>query len=66
MVELVESIDKAGMATTPEDIANTLAFWISDVNKKLNGQAIEVSVATERPSGGADQLYRESILGVLG
>lgn len=53
------------MATTPEDITNMLAFWFSDANKKLNGQAIEVSVATESPSGGADQLCRESILGML-
>ena len=54
MTGLVESMAKAGTATTPEDIANTVAFLVSDVAKKLNGQVIEVSGITGRPLGGED------------
>lgn len=46
MVDFVESIAEKGMATTPEDIANTVAFLVSDVSKKLNGQVLEVSGIT--------------------
>jgi 3-oxoacyl-[acyl-carrier protein] reductase len=43
MIELVESMAKAGKATTPEDIANTVAFLVSDLANKLSGQILEVS-----------------------
>jgi len=43
MMELVEDLAKAGKTTTPEDIANTVAFLVSDVSNKLSGQVLEVS-----------------------
>jgi NAD(P)-dependent dehydrogenase (short-subunit alcohol dehydrogenase family) len=48
MIELVENLDKAGRATTPEDIGNTVAFLVSDISNKLSGQILEVTA----PSGG--------------
>jgi len=54
MVELVESMAKKGLATTPEDIANTVAFLVSDVANKLSGQVIEVFAAAGSSGGGAD------------
>ena len=49
MIDLVENLDKAGRATTPEDIGNTVAFLVSDVANKLSGQILEVAA----PSGGS-------------
>jgi NAD(P)-dependent dehydrogenase (short-subunit alcohol dehydrogenase family) len=43
MAELVDSMAKAGKTTTPEDIANAVAFLVSDVSSKLSGQVLEVS-----------------------
>jgi 3-oxoacyl-[acyl-carrier protein] reductase len=43
MVELVDNLAKAGKTTTPEDIANAVAFLVSDVSSKLSGQVLEVS-----------------------
>jgi NAD(P)-dependent dehydrogenase (short-subunit alcohol dehydrogenase family) len=48
MAELVDNLAKAGKTTTPEDIANTVAFLVSDVAGKLSGQVLEVSA----PLGG--------------
>ena len=43
MVGLVENLAKIGKSVTPEDIANAVAFLVSDVSNKLSGQVIEVS-----------------------
>jgi len=43
MAELVDNMAKAGKTTTPEDIANAVAFLVSDVSSKLSGQILEVS-----------------------
>ena len=43
MAELVDNLAKAGKTTTPEDIANAVAFLVSDVSSKLSGQILEVS-----------------------
>ena len=43
MAELVDKLAAAGKTTTPEDIASTVAFLVSDVSSKLLGQVIEVS-----------------------
>ena len=43
MAGIVESLAKAGKTTTPEDIAYTTAFLVSDVSSKLSGQIFEVS-----------------------
>jgi NAD(P)-dependent dehydrogenase (short-subunit alcohol dehydrogenase family) len=43
MAELVANLAKAGKTTTPEDIANAVAFLVSDVSNKLSGQVLEVS-----------------------
>jgi NAD(P)-dependent dehydrogenase (short-subunit alcohol dehydrogenase family) len=43
MAELVAKLAKAGKTTTPEDIANAVAFLVSDVSAKLSGQVLEVS-----------------------
>jgi len=43
MADLVDNLAKAGKTTTPEDIANTAAFLVSDVSSKLSGQILEVS-----------------------
>ena len=48
MAELVDNLAKAGKTTTPEDIANAVAFLVSDVSSKLSGQILEVSA----PMGG--------------
>jgi 2-hydroxycyclohexanecarboxyl-CoA dehydrogenase len=48
MAELVDNLVKAGKTTTPEDIANAVAFLVSDVSSKLSGQVLEVSA----PLGG--------------
>ncbi|MCX7912877.1 MAG: SDR family oxidoreductase, partial [Dehalococcoidales bacterium] len=48
MAELVDELARAGKAVTPEDIANVVAFLVSDVSSKLSGQVIEVSA----PLGG--------------
>jgi enoyl-[acyl-carrier-protein] reductase (NADH) len=53
MIELVESLAKAGRATTPEDIANAVAFFVSDLANKLSGQVLEVS-APSPPSFRSD------------
>jgi NAD(P)-dependent dehydrogenase (short-subunit alcohol dehydrogenase family) len=50
MAELVDNLAKAGKTTTPEDIANTVAFLVSDVAGKLSGQVLEVSA----PLGGRE------------
>jgi NAD(P)-dependent dehydrogenase (short-subunit alcohol dehydrogenase family) len=47
MVELVENLAKAGKTTTPEDIADTVAFLVSDVSSKLSGQVLEVSAPSD-------------------
>jgi len=49
MAELVDNMAKAGKTTTPEDIANAVAFLVSDVSSKLSGQILEVSA----PTGGS-------------
>lgn len=54
MIELVESMAREGLATTPEDIANTVAFLVSDVAEKLSGQVIEVFSAAGSSRGRAD------------
>jgi NAD(P)-dependent dehydrogenase (short-subunit alcohol dehydrogenase family) len=43
MAELVDNLAKAGKTTTPEDIANAVAFLVSDISSKLSGQVLEVS-----------------------
>ena len=43
MSRLVDNLAKEGKTTTPEDIANTVAFLVSDVSSKLSGQVLEVS-----------------------
>jgi NAD(P)-dependent dehydrogenase (short-subunit alcohol dehydrogenase family) len=50
MAEIVDSLAKAGRTTTPEDIANAVAFLVSDVSAKLSGQILEVS-APAAPAG---------------
>jgi NAD(P)-dependent dehydrogenase (short-subunit alcohol dehydrogenase family) len=47
MSGIVDALAKAGKTTTPEDIANAVAFLVSDVSGKLSGQILEVSA----PSG---------------
>ncbi len=49
MAEIVDNLAKAGKTTTPEDIANAVAFLVSDVASKLSGQILEVSA----PAGGS-------------
>lgn len=46
MSAIVDNLAKAGKTTTPEDIANTVAFLVSDVSSKLSGQILEVSAPT--------------------
>jgi NAD(P)-dependent dehydrogenase (short-subunit alcohol dehydrogenase family) len=46
MAELVANLAKAGKTTTPEDIANAVAFLVSDVSAKLSGQVLEVSAVS--------------------
>ncbi len=46
MAEIVANLAKAGKTTTPEDIANAVAFLVSDVSAKLSGQILEVSAPT--------------------
>jgi NAD(P)-dependent dehydrogenase (short-subunit alcohol dehydrogenase family) len=43
MAGIVDSLAKAGKTTTPEDIANTVAYLVSDVSGKVSGQVIVVS-----------------------
>ena len=43
MAGIVDSLAKAGKTATPEDIANAVAFLVSDVSSKLSGQIFEVS-----------------------
>ncbi len=50
MAGIVEALAKAGKTTTPEDIANAVAFLVSDVSSKLSGQIFEVS-APNSPRG---------------
>ncbi|OGN94881.1 MAG: hypothetical protein A2Y89_01015 [Chloroflexi bacterium RBG_13_51_18] len=52
MAGIVEALAKAGKTTTPEDIAYTVAFLVSDVSAKLSGQVLEVSAPTG-PGGAA-------------
>ncbi len=52
MGEIVTALAKAGKTTTPEDIANAVAFLVSDVSGKLSGQVLEVS-APSGPAGAA-------------
>jgi len=46
MVDLVDNLAREGRATTPEDIANSVAFLVSDVSGRLTGQVLEVSNVT--------------------
>ena len=46
MASIVENLAKAGKTATPEDIANAVAFLVSDVSTKLSGQIFEVSAPT--------------------
>jgi NAD(P)-dependent dehydrogenase (short-subunit alcohol dehydrogenase family) len=46
MAEIVDNMAKSGKTTTPEDIANAVAFLVSDVSSKLSGQILEVSAPT--------------------
>jgi len=43
MIALVDRLAEAGKTTTPQDIANAVAFLVSDVSGKLTGQVLEVS-----------------------
>jgi NAD(P)-dependent dehydrogenase (short-subunit alcohol dehydrogenase family) len=43
MAGIVDTLAKAGKTSTPEDIANAVAFLVSDVSGKLSGQIFEVS-----------------------
>jgi 3-oxoacyl-[acyl-carrier protein] reductase len=43
MIGLVEQLDRIGKAVTPEDIAYTVGYLVSDVSSKVVGQVIEVS-----------------------
>jgi len=43
MAGIVDNLAKAGKTTTPEDIANTVAYLVSDVSGKVSGQTIIVS-----------------------
>ena len=43
MAGIVDALAKAGKTTTPEDIANTVAYLVSDVSAKVSGQTIIVS-----------------------
>jgi NAD(P)-dependent dehydrogenase (short-subunit alcohol dehydrogenase family) len=43
MAELVDRLAEAGKTTTPEDIANAVAFLVSDVSSKWLGQVVEVA-----------------------
>jgi NAD(P)-dependent dehydrogenase (short-subunit alcohol dehydrogenase family) len=43
MAGVVDNLAKAGKTTTPEDIANAVAFLVSDASAKLSGQIFEVS-----------------------
>jgi NAD(P)-dependent dehydrogenase (short-subunit alcohol dehydrogenase family) len=56
MAGIVEALAKAGKTTTPEDIANAVAFLVSDVSGKLSGQVLEVSA----PSGSGGMGQREA------
>jgi len=49
MTELVDNLAKAGKSTTPDDIANAVAFLVSDVSAKLSGQVLEVSAPSGAP-----------------
>jgi NAD(P)-dependent dehydrogenase (short-subunit alcohol dehydrogenase family) len=51
MAGLVENLAKIGKSVTPEDIAWTVGFLVSDVSSKIVGQVIEVSA----PLGAADR-----------
>jgi 3-oxoacyl-[acyl-carrier protein] reductase len=53
MSKIVDTLAKAGKTTTPEDIANAVAFLVSDVSSKLSGQVLEVSAPSI--SSGAGQ-----------
>jgi NAD(P)-dependent dehydrogenase (short-subunit alcohol dehydrogenase family) len=52
MTGLVENLAKIGKSVLPQDIANAVAFLVSDVSSKVSGQVIEVSAPVARPSGG--------------
>jgi NAD(P)-dependent dehydrogenase (short-subunit alcohol dehydrogenase family) len=43
MAELVDKLAAAGKTTTPQDIANAVAFLVSDVSSKGLGQVVEVA-----------------------
>jgi NAD(P)-dependent dehydrogenase (short-subunit alcohol dehydrogenase family) len=43
MIGLVEQLAKIGKSVTPEDIAYTVGYLVSDVSAKVVGQVIEVS-----------------------
>ena len=43
MAKLVDDLAAAGKTTTPEDIANAVAFLVSDVSSKWLGQVVEVA-----------------------
>ena len=51
MSKIVDTLAKAGKTTTPEDIANAVAFLVSDVSSKLSGQVLEVSAPSGLGSG---------------
>lgn len=51
MINLVENLARAGKTTTPEDIANTVVFLVSDVSLKLSGQVLEVAAPAEPRRG---------------
>jgi 2-hydroxycyclohexanecarboxyl-CoA dehydrogenase len=50
MIGLVENLAKIGKSVTPEDIAWTVGFLVSDVSSKVVGQVIEVSAALGKPA----------------
>jgi len=50
MVGLVENLARVGKSVTPDDIAHTVAFLVSDVSSKVSGQVIEVSAPLGRRS----------------
>jgi 2-hydroxycyclohexanecarboxyl-CoA dehydrogenase len=50
MIGLVENLAKIGKSVTPEDIAWTVGFLVSDVSSKVVGQIIEVSAPLGKPA----------------
>jgi 2-hydroxycyclohexanecarboxyl-CoA dehydrogenase len=50
MTGFVENLAKIGKSVTPQDIAWTVGFLVSDVSSKIVGQVIEVSAPLGKPA----------------